>query len=97
MEVPSTPWRAAPWEASEARAAAPALFAPLFAPLFARGTEWRPLPGMVRHTFPHFHFEVTVWAAAAAITNGQVAGGAASRVALAAPAAAGSQGRAAGK
>ena len=51
MEVPSTPWREAPWEHAEARAAAPL------------AAEWRALPGVVRHTFTHFHFEVTVWAA----------------------------------
>ncbi|MPZ08603.1 MAG: A/G-specific adenine glycosylase [Kiloniellaceae bacterium] len=53
MEVPSTPWREAPWPAAEAQAAAPA------------AAEWRELPGLVRHTFTHFHFEVTVWAARA--------------------------------
>ena len=51
MEVPSTPWREAPWEDAEAQAAAPLAAA------------WRALPGTVRHTFTHFHFEVTVWAA----------------------------------
>ncbi|MGE5766856.1 MAG: A/G-specific adenine glycosylase, partial [Bacteroidota bacterium] len=51
MEVPSTPWRAEAWEAGEARAAAPV------------AADWRELPGTVRHTFTHFHFEVTVWAA----------------------------------
>jgi A/G-specific adenine glycosylase len=51
MEVPSTPWREAPWSAAEARAAAPL------------AADWRVLPGVVRHTFTHFHFEVTVWAA----------------------------------
>ena len=53
MEVPSTPWRAAPWDAAEARAAAP------------MDTQWQELPGVVRHTFTHFHFEATVWAARA--------------------------------
>jgi A/G-specific adenine glycosylase len=51
MEVPSTLWREAPWEVAEAQAAAPLAAA------------WRALPGTVRHTFTHFHFEVTVWAA----------------------------------
>ena len=50
MEVPSTPWNAEPCSAAEARAAAPLEAA------------WRVLPGQVRHTFTHFHFEVTVWA-----------------------------------
>jgi A/G-specific adenine glycosylase len=58
MEVPSTPWREAPWGSAAARDAAPALIAP--------ATAWRELPGTVRHTFTHFHFEVTVWAASAA-------------------------------
>jgi len=53
MEVPSTDWRAAPWDDAEAERAAPLAAA------------WRGLPGMVRHTFTHFHFEVTVWAAQA--------------------------------
>jgi len=53
MEVPSTDWRAAPWDDAEAERAAPLAAA------------WRELPGMVRHTFTHFHFEVTVWAAQA--------------------------------
>ena len=54
MEVPSTDWREAPWQAAEARRAAP----------FARG--WRPLPGLVRHTFTHFQLELEVWAGRAA-------------------------------
>ncbi|MEO3428418.1 A/G-specific adenine glycosylase [Pelagibius sp. CAU 1746] len=54
MEVPSTDWREATWEQRSARAAAPL------------ETEWRELPGLVRHTFTHFHFEVTVWAGQAA-------------------------------
>ncbi len=51
MEVPSTPWRAAGWTPAEARA---------HAPLAAR---WRPLAGVVRHTFTHFHLELGVLAA----------------------------------
>lgn len=54
MEVPSTPWRAASWDAEDARREAPLQ------------ADWRALPGVVRHTFTHFHFEVTVWAAQAA-------------------------------
>jgi A/G-specific adenine glycosylase len=49
MEVPSTPWRNASWAAGEAAAQAPV------------AAEWRSLEGVVRHTFTHFHFEVTVW------------------------------------
>ncbi|WP_420345205.1 A/G-specific adenine glycosylase [Pelagibius sp.] len=51
MEVPSTPWREGAWDAAAAGAAAPLQ------------ADWRVLPGIVRHTFTHFHFEVTVWAA----------------------------------
>ena len=50
MEVPSTDWRGDPWQAEEAAAAAPL------------AADWQVLPGLVRHTFTHFHFEVTVWA-----------------------------------
>ena len=48
MEIPSTLWREAPWSEDEAIAAAP---------LPAR---WRLLPGVVRHTFTHFHLELAV-------------------------------------
>ena len=50
MELPSTPWREAPWPAEEARGNAPIT------------REWTVLPGRVRHTFTHFHLEMTVWA-----------------------------------
>ena len=53
MEVPSTDWREASWDSGEAVEAAPV------------SADWRALPGVVRHTFTHFHFEVTVWAARA--------------------------------
>lgn len=46
MEIPSTPWRESPWELDELTAEQP-----LVAP-------WRPLPGLVRHTFTHFHLEL---------------------------------------
>ncbi len=55
MEVPSTPWHDKSWKAKEARDAAPLDADHLVA-------DWRELPGLVRHTFTHFHFEVTVWA-----------------------------------
>jgi A/G-specific adenine glycosylase len=61
MEVPSTPWRETPWPAAEAREAAPAVA--------SLAADWRALPGLVRHTFTHFHFEVTVWAARAGSTQ----------------------------
>jgi A/G-specific adenine glycosylase len=51
MEVPSTPWREAAWSSEEAKAAAPFR------------AEWRPLAGVVRHSFTHFHLELAVLAA----------------------------------
>jgi len=50
-EVPSSDWRAARWSEAEAAAALP----------FAKG--WRTLPGLVTHTFTHFHLELTVMTA----------------------------------
>ncbi len=50
MEVPSTPWREAPWSAADAKAAAPV------------PAKWRALPGVVRHSFTHFHLELAVLA-----------------------------------
>ncbi len=50
MEVPGTEWRAEPWAADEASAQAPVR------------ADWTPLPGLVRHTFTHFHLELSVWA-----------------------------------
>ena len=50
LELPSTDWREIKWAPAEARAAAPV------------PATWRPLPGVVRHTFTHFHLELTVWA-----------------------------------
>jgi A/G-specific adenine glycosylase len=48
MEIPSTPWREAPWDPAEAAPEAP----------FA--APWRELPGVVRHTFSHFHLELRI-------------------------------------
>ena len=48
MEVPSTPWREAGWTAAQALTHAPA------------AARWRRLPGVVRHTFTHFHLELEV-------------------------------------
>jgi A/G-specific adenine glycosylase len=50
MEVPSTPWREAPWTVEEARRAAPV------------AAKWRLVPGLVRHSFTHFDLELTVLA-----------------------------------
>jgi A/G-specific adenine glycosylase len=48
IEIPSTPWRAAPWEFAEAIGAAPA------------PAQWSPLPGIVRHGFTHFQLELGI-------------------------------------
>jgi A/G-specific adenine glycosylase len=53
MEVPSTEWRPEPWEIDAAGAEAPLTVAQLAGP-------WRVLPGLVRHTFTHFHLELAV-------------------------------------
>lgn len=47
--VPTTEWRERPWDAVSARRQAPGR------------TEWTVLPGIVRHTFTHFHLELAVW------------------------------------
>jgi len=51
VEVPSTDFLMSPIASEAARR-----LAPLAAP-------WRPLTGLVRHTFTHFHLELAVWAA----------------------------------
>jgi A/G-specific adenine glycosylase len=51
VEVPSTEWRRDAWEPDELPRQAP----------FA--AEWHHLPGLVRHTFTHFHLELGVVAA----------------------------------
>ena len=50
IELPSTPWRAAPWVREEAIESAPA------------AAEWRHLPGAVQHGFTHFRLEMAVLA-----------------------------------
>jgi A/G-specific adenine glycosylase len=57
MEVPSTEWRERVWTRDEAREAAPHL------PLPGSTVRWHGLPGLVRHTFTHFHLEIAVLAA----------------------------------
>jgi A/G-specific adenine glycosylase len=53
-EVPSTPWiEDAAWTPDDALTHAPVM-----------ADDWRPLPGLVRHTFTHFHLELAVMAAA---------------------------------
>jgi len=49
-EVPSTDWRAEAWTGAETEQALP----------FSKG--WRPLDGVVSHTFTHFHLELRVLA-----------------------------------
>ena len=51
MEVPSTDWRPDGWDLAEAASSAPLT------------AEWRLLPGLIRHTFTHFHLELGVAAA----------------------------------
>lgn len=50
IELPSTEWREAPWNETEAVAAAPAAVA------------WRPLPGVVQHGFTHFRIDLALMA-----------------------------------
>ena len=51
MEVPSTEWREGSWSEAQALRAAPVV------------GDWRGLPGLVSHTFTHFHLEIEVMAA----------------------------------
>jgi A/G-specific adenine glycosylase len=48
VEIPSTPWRVAPWTLAEAAATAPT------------AAQWSALPGTVRHGFTHFQLELGV-------------------------------------
>lgn len=48
IEVPSTEWRSEPWTVAEATESAPLR------------ASWTALDGAVRHTFTHFHLELTV-------------------------------------
>ena len=48
MEVPSTDWREKIWSQPEAKSNAPVK------------SKWTRLPGIVEHTFTHFHLELTV-------------------------------------
>ena len=48
LEVPSTGWRDGPWSLEEAVAGAPV------------AGKWRALPGVVGHSFTHFHLNLTV-------------------------------------
>jgi len=56
MEIPSTPWRDdTPWDMAELAAHQPV------------AAQWRPLPGLVRHTFTHFHLELRLVAGKASV------------------------------
>jgi A/G-specific adenine glycosylase len=48
IEVPSTEWRQKPWRREEAERLAPV------------ETTWLPADGSVRHTFTHFHLDLTL-------------------------------------
>ena len=50
IELPSTPWRAAPWTESDAIKEAPAAI------------RWTQLPGTVQHGFTHFRLEMALLA-----------------------------------
>jgi A/G-specific adenine glycosylase len=50
IELPSTPWRGAPWTESEAIATAPV------------AARWKALPGTVTHGFTHFRLELALLA-----------------------------------
>jgi A/G-specific adenine glycosylase len=54
IELPGTPWRAAPWSIAEAVGEAPA------------PTQWTQLPGIVQHGFTHFRLDMTLFAGATA-------------------------------
>ena len=56
MEIPSSPWRAAPWDPAEALAQAAAV-----APeRCGEAVRWQALPGSIGHTFTHFHLRLDV-------------------------------------
>jgi A/G-specific adenine glycosylase len=50
VEIPSTPWREAPWRLEEAVELAPTRL------------DWSRLPGTVRHGFTHFQLELAILA-----------------------------------
>jgi A/G-specific adenine glycosylase len=58
LGFPGTAWRAKPFRAAEAKAAAPVT------------ARWAPLPGVVEHTFTHFHLKLTVWTGRVARLSG---------------------------
>ena len=49
--VPSTEWVEKEWSTKDAQNTAPFK------------TNWKPLPGVIKHTFTHFHLELSILAA----------------------------------
>lgn len=49
MEIPSTPWQEADWNVEDALKFSP-----------ARVSDWRSLPGVINHTFSHFHLQLSL-------------------------------------
>ncbi len=58
-EFPSTDWRQQTWTLAEARKQAPVM------------ARWRRLDGVIRHTFTHFHLELTVLTAGVNLKRGR--------------------------
>ena len=58
IELPTTPWRAEPWDLAEAGAHAP------------QERRWQVLPEPVRHGFTHFEIELVIAAAETESTDG---------------------------
>ncbi len=63
MEIPSTDWTEEAWDVDAALGESPAP---------VKG--WRVLPGVVRHTFTHFHLELTVAFGRISVAESRVAG-----------------------
>jgi len=62
MEFPSTDWREQPWNVQQALGNAPFK------------ADWRVLPGVVKHTFTHFHLELTIYTGRIAASAGNIVG-----------------------
>ena len=54
MEIPSTPWQSDQWVREEALTLSPAT---------VTNSKWQSLPGVITHTFTHFHLVLSVEAA----------------------------------
>ena len=64
MEVPSTPWGNQEWRRQDAHPHAPVTVAP---------SKWTSLPGLIAHTFTHFHLELHVEAASVTVRRAEAA------------------------